>query len=81
MTQPRIDQTDAGRVGSWRLLMSNPVTVVSSTILVVVFAVAIGATWIAPHGINDVDVPSALRGPSAAPVSYTHLTLPTILLV
>lgn len=70
MTEPRIDETPAetgtGRIASWRLLMGNPVTVVSSTILAVVFVVAIGAKWIAPHGINDVDVPSALRGPSGA---------------
>ena len=34
--------------------------------LVVVVVVAVTAQWIAPYGINDVDVPSALQGPSGA---------------
>lgn len=54
------------RVRSWRLLAANPVTVASVLVLVVVLVVAIGATWIAPDGVNDVDVPNALRGPSGA---------------
>lgn len=66
MTEPDIDETQTGRVGSLRLLLRNPVTAVSATVLVVVLVVAVGATWIAPYGINDVDVPNALRGPSGA---------------
>lgn len=66
MTEPEIDQAQTGRVGSLRLLLRNPVTAVSVTVLVVVLVVAVGATWIAPYGINDVDVPNALRGPSGA---------------
>ena len=66
MTEPDIDGTRTGRVGSLRLLLRNPVTAVSATILAVVLVVAVGATWIAPYGINDVDVPNALRGPSGA---------------
>jgi peptide/nickel transport system permease protein len=66
MTEPEVDETRTGRVGSLRLLLRNPVTAVSATILVVVLVVAVGATWIAPYGINDVDVPNALRGPSGA---------------
>jgi peptide/nickel transport system permease protein len=52
------------RVASWRLLLRNPVTVVSAVVLGVVVLVAVAATWIAPFGVNDVDVPSALRPPS-----------------
>jgi peptide/nickel transport system permease protein len=66
MTDPTTDETDTGRVGSWRLLLGNPVTMASTVILAVVLVVAVGAKWIAPYGINDVDVPSALRGPSGA---------------
>lgn len=66
MTEPDVDDTQTGRVGSLRLLLRNPVTAVSATVLVVVLVVAVGATWIAPYGINDVDVPNALRGPSGA---------------
>ncbi|GAB7069474.1 ABC transporter permease [Mycobacterium hodleri] len=66
MTEPQTDDTETGRVGSLRLLLRNPVTVASTTVLVVVLVVAVGASWIAPYGINDVDVPSALRGPSGA---------------
>jgi peptide/nickel transport system permease protein len=64
MTEPTDDEVDSGRVGAWRLLVGNPVTVTSTVVLIVVLLIAAGATWLAPHGINDVDVPSALRGPS-----------------
>ena len=53
------------RLSSWRLLLRNPVTVVSIAILVVISFTAITANWIAPYGINDVNVPDALQGPSA----------------
>jgi peptide/nickel transport system permease protein len=55
---------DGGRIGSWRLLAGNPVTVASAATLTAVLVVALTAHWIAPYGINDVDVPNALRGPS-----------------
>ncbi|OFJ50830.1 ABC transporter permease [Mycolicibacterium grossiae] len=54
------------RVSSWRLLLGNPVTVVSALLLIVLVVVALTASWIAPYGINDVDVPSALQPPSGA---------------
>ena len=38
MTEPDIDETQTGRVGSLRLLLRNPVTAVSATVLVVVLA-------------------------------------------
>lgn len=58
--------TEDSRVASWRLLLSNPVTAISAAVLLAVLIVAVSASWIAPYGINDVDVPSALRGPGTA---------------
>jgi peptide/nickel transport system permease protein len=52
------------RVASWRLLLRNPVTVVSAVVLAIVVFVAVAANWITPFGINDIDVPGALRPPS-----------------
>ena len=45
-------------------LLRNPVTVVSAAVLAVVAVVAVAANWIAPFGVNDVDVPNALQSPS-----------------
>ena len=58
--------TDRSRVSSWRLLIGNPVTAISALLLLAVVVIAVAATWIAPYGVNDVDVPSALQGPNAA---------------
>jgi peptide/nickel transport system permease protein len=67
MTDRTVDDArNADRVASWRLLAGNPVTVASAIVLSVVVVVALGAQWIAPFGINDVDVPNALRAPSGA---------------
>jgi peptide/nickel transport system permease protein len=55
---------ESTRVASWRLLLRNPVTVVSAVVLAIVVFVAVAANWIAPFGINDVDVPNALQPPS-----------------
>ncbi|BBX15931.1 ABC transporter permease [Mycolicibacterium duvalii] len=54
------------RISSWRLLLRNPVTAVSAAVLVVVAVVAVSASWLAPYGINDVDVPNALQSPSGS---------------
>jgi peptide/nickel transport system permease protein len=56
--------TESSRVASWRLLLRNPVTVVSAAVLGVVVVVAVAANWVIPFGVNDVDVPSALQPPS-----------------
>ena len=65
MTDRAVDQApETGRVASWRLLAGNPVTVASAVVLAIVVVIALGAQWIAPFGINDVDVPDALRAPS-----------------
>jgi peptide/nickel transport system permease protein len=55
---------ETSRVSSWRLLLGNPVTVASAIVLAVIAVVAVTAQWIAPFGINDIDVPNALRPPS-----------------
>jgi peptide/nickel transport system permease protein len=57
---------ESTRMSSWRLLVGNPITVVSAIVLVVVAVVAATARWITPFGVNDIDVPSALRPPSTA---------------
>ncbi len=54
------------RVSSWRLLLGNPVTVVSAAVLVGIAVIALTANWIAPFGVNDVNVPDALQSPSGA---------------
>jgi peptide/nickel transport system permease protein len=59
-----VDETT--RVRSWRLLLSNPVTVASAVVLAVILVIAVTAPWITPYGINDIDVPNALRAPSGA---------------
>nr|WP_090276950.1 ABC transporter permease [Mycolicibacterium komanii]CRL70752.1 dipeptide/oligopeptide/nickel ABC transporter permease [Mycolicibacterium komanii] len=58
--------TAPARVSSLRLLMANPVTVVSTGLLLLIAFVAVAANWIAPYEINDVDVPNALRPPSGS---------------
>jgi peptide/nickel transport system permease protein len=62
MTTTTIETT---RVASWRLLLRNPVTVVSAVVLGIVVFVAVAANWIAPSGVNDVDVPNALQPPGS----------------
>ena len=55
---------ESTRVASWRLLLRNPVTVVSAVVLAAIVVVALTAQWIAPFGFNDIDVPNALAPPS-----------------
>lgn len=64
MTDQMIDHEQ--RVKAWRLLAGNPVTVLSAVALAVVLVIAVTASWVAPYGVNDVDVPQALRPPSGA---------------
>jgi peptide/nickel transport system permease protein len=54
---------EQSRVSALRLLAGNPVTVTSAVVLAVVVFIAVTASWIAPHGVNDIDVPNALRPP------------------
>jgi peptide/nickel transport system permease protein len=64
MTDISLDE--GRRVASWRLLLRNPVTMVSAVVLAVIVFIAVTANWIAPFGVNDVDVPNALQPPSGA---------------
>jgi peptide/nickel transport system permease protein len=54
------------RLSAGRILFSNPVTVVSAVILAATLIIAVGANWLAPHGVNDIDVPNALQSPSGS---------------
>lgn len=45
---------------------ANPVTVLSAVFVVAAVVIAVGASWLAPYGINDVNVPQALHPPSGA---------------
>ncbi len=54
------------RVAAWRLLAANPVTLLSAALLALLVAVAVTAPWLAPYGVNDINVPEALQPPSAA---------------
>ncbi|MEH3130250.1 MAG: ABC transporter permease [Mycolicibacterium neoaurum] len=54
------------RVNAWRLLAGNPVTLISAAVLAAVIVISVAAQWIAPYGVNDIDVPQALRPPSGA---------------
>lgn len=64
-TNPPVEATEQpARLSAIRLLAGNPVTAASAVVLAVVAAVAVTAQWIVPFGVNDVDVPNALRPPS-----------------
>lgn len=54
------------RTTARRLLAGNPVTVLSALVLAAVVVIALTASFITPYGVNDVDVPQALRAPSGA---------------
>lgn len=58
--------SESTRVSSWRLLARNPITLISAVTLVLVTVVALTANWIAPYGVNDVEVPNALQSPSGS---------------
>ena len=63
---------------------SKPTTFVSGVLLLLVVLCATFAPFIAPTDPYDLSVVSILDGrlaPGEKTVSYTHLTLPTILLV
>ncbi|GAA2782536.1 ABC transporter permease [Mycolicibacterium pallens] len=53
-------------MSNWRLLLGNPVAVISAALLFAIVVAALGAHWLAPSGVNDVDVPNALKAPSGA---------------
>ncbi|MDD7944663.1 ABC transporter permease [Microbacterium sp. NE2HP2] len=55
--------TEHGRTPAWRLLLSNPTTVVSGAGLFAIVLLSVLSGWIAPFGINDIDVSRALQPP------------------
>jgi peptide/nickel transport system permease protein len=57
---------ESARVGSWRLLLGNPVTTISAVVLVGIVVVALTARRIAPYGTNKIDVADALQPPTGA---------------
>ncbi|MGV0835268.1 ABC transporter permease [Mycolicibacterium thermoresistibile] len=66
MTNADAEPVAVNRISSWRLLAGNPVTLLSALLLTALVAVALTATWVAPFGVNDIDVPNALQPPSGA---------------
>lgn len=56
---------DDDRLTAWQLLRRNPVTVGSAIVLLIVIVTAIFAPWIAPYGINEINVTNQLAPPSA----------------
>ncbi|MEV8025341.1 ABC transporter permease [Microbacterium sp. NPDC080220] len=54
------------RLSSVRILARNPLTVVSAVIVGLAVVVAVAGPWIAPYGVNAIDVAGQLRAPSAA---------------
>ncbi|WP_431231389.1 ABC transporter permease [Mycolicibacterium psychrotolerans] len=54
------------RMSNWRLLLGNPVAAISAVLLLAIIIAALGAPWLAPSGVNDVDVPNALQAPGGA---------------
>lgn len=65
-TDVAVPEEGSTRVAAWRLLASNPVTLLSAIVLTVILIVALFAPWIAPFGINEVNVANALQSPSGA---------------
>lgn len=61
-----VEPSQETRLSAVRILFTNPVTVVSAAVLAITVVVAVAANWIAPYGINDIDVPNALQSPSGA---------------
>lgn len=59
-------ELEAARLGALRVLAGNPVTLVSAVVLLVVLVLALTAPWLAPYGVNAVDVTRALQPPSGA---------------
>ncbi len=47
-------------------MLRSPLTLISAVVLVVFVVAAITARWIAPYGVNKIDVPDALKPPGAA---------------
>lgn len=55
-----------GRMSPLRLLLSNPISVASGSVLVLIVVASVLAPWIAPYGVNQIDVANAFAPPSGA---------------
>lgn len=58
-------EDEPGRMSNLRLLLSNPVTVISAIVLLAVVLTALLAPSLVPFGVNEVNVANALQPPSA----------------
>lgn len=58
--------TAGPRMSALRVLAANPLTVVSAAVIGIVVVLAVLAPWIAPYGVNAIDVSAQLQPPSAA---------------
>jgi peptide/nickel transport system permease protein len=56
----------SARLSSVRILARNRITVVSAAIALLVVVVAVAGPWLAPYGVNEIDVAGQLQPPSAA---------------
>ena len=63
--EPVPEEKGTGRTAAWRLLAANPITLGSAICLLVIFVLAFAGPWIAPFGINSVNISDALMPPSA----------------
>ena len=61
-----VDAPTEQRRPTWRVLFSNPVTVISAIVLLVVVLVAVFGRWLMPYGVNSTDVLNNLQGPSGS---------------
>ena len=61
----------------WGRLLRNRSFVIGALLVLLMIAVALAADWLTPFDPLKSNVRARLAAPSAAPVSYTHLTLPT----
>ena len=61
---PAVAPSDERRIAAWRLLAGNPVTLVSALVLALAVIVALLGPFLAPYGVNTIDVPDALQPPS-----------------
>lgn len=66
LPSPAAPAAERRRMSTWRLLVSNPLTVVSGALLLLIVALSVLAPWIAPYGVNEIDVAGALAPPSSA---------------
>ena len=67
MSAPDISVTPAPRFknGSFAKLLRDPMGLLGLTLVILLVLSAIFAPFLSPYGLNDMDIPSKLQGPSA----------------